>query len=295
MSSKLLPLLTWRSAICDSGLPSTTRHVALTLSLYMSERGDSAHPGTDRMVHDTGLSERAVRAHLSALVEAGWLVVTQRGGLKGARKLANEYRASIPDTPASGAGVSDGVPLSPTPTTGAGGAGVTPAGGAGVPLQEDHLTPAPGAPHLSRISPENYPPNPPTRPAPARVSVVAEAARLASESICAEHRPDRPAAYAVSVSKRLRREHHDLAMALAADGVDPAEIAARIVEADRAADMPDPHPAQAQPSPLDDQAAAALKRMAANAARLADEPAPDQAGALAALRRVRSQLPAEVA
>lgn len=71
---RLSALFTWRSAICDSELPSTSRHVALTLSLHMSERGDSCFPSVRRLADETGLSRRTVQRHLKELVEAGWLV-----------------------------------------------------------------------------------------------------------------------------------------------------------------------------------------------------------------------------
>lgn len=93
--NRLLPLFSWRSAICQSDLPSTTRHVALTLSLYMSERGDSAYPGAERLASDTGLTVRCVRQHLKTLEDRGWLVCRVRGG--GAGK-ATEYAATIPET-----------------------------------------------------------------------------------------------------------------------------------------------------------------------------------------------------
>lgn len=94
--TKLHPLLSWRSAICDSSLEATTRHVALTLSLYMNERGASAHPGAQRLAHDSALSERSVRDHLAKLVEAGWLRLEHRGGRVGERRHANAYAAVIP-------------------------------------------------------------------------------------------------------------------------------------------------------------------------------------------------------
>lgn len=95
--TKIQPLLTWRSAICDSNLPSTTRHIALTLSLWMNERAASAFPGAGTLAQATGLSERAVREHLRALVTAGWLELVERGGVRGERKHANHYRASTPN------------------------------------------------------------------------------------------------------------------------------------------------------------------------------------------------------
>lgn len=90
------PLFTWRSAVCESNLGPTTRHVALTLALYMSERGDSAHPGPARLAHDTGLHVSTVKEHLSILTTVGWLAVVEKGGLKGEKRRANEYAARIP-------------------------------------------------------------------------------------------------------------------------------------------------------------------------------------------------------
>ena len=96
--STLSPLFTWRGAIGDSGLPPTVRHVLLAVSLYMSERGDSAFPGNARLVHDTGLGDRAVRRALKAAVEADWLVVKVKGcSNKGGRRIASVYAANVPD------------------------------------------------------------------------------------------------------------------------------------------------------------------------------------------------------
>lgn len=110
---------TWRAALTDSDLPATTRHVALTLSIYMSEKGDSAFPGARRLANDTGLTERAVRKHLGLLVATGWLEVVQRGGLRGEQRRANAYRAVVPnactrDTHVPGTPVTLG-PLTPAP------------------------------------------------------------------------------------------------------------------------------------------------------------------------------------
>lgn len=95
----LAPLFTWRSAICESDLAPTTRHVALTLSLYMNERGGSAHPGAPRLADDTGLHVSTIRAELGKLLDGGWLALVQRGGLKGERRVANAYEARFPPQP----------------------------------------------------------------------------------------------------------------------------------------------------------------------------------------------------
>lgn len=95
MPVSLAPLYTWRTALCTSGLEPTSRHVGLTLSLYMNERGGSAFPGAVRLAADTGLTERTVRDHLAKLVGVGWLEILTRGG---GRKNANEYAARFPET-----------------------------------------------------------------------------------------------------------------------------------------------------------------------------------------------------
>jgi len=121
--TKIQPLLTWRGAVCESDLRPATRHVALTLSLYMSERGDSAYPGARRLAHDTGLTERSVRDHLAGLVKGGWLQLVEKGGNKGDKRHANVYAARVPDPP---------LPLDP---------GSTFTREARSPVKEDALTP----------------------------------------------------------------------------------------------------------------------------------------------------------
>lgn len=122
MPDTIKPLFSWRGALLDSNLAPTARLVALALATYMSDRGDSAWPGAQRLAHDTGLSERAVRLHLGVLVQTGWLELVRRGGVIRGKHLGNEYRASIP--PAM-------LPLHD----------VHPAPAA--PMQEMHPTPAP--------------------------------------------------------------------------------------------------------------------------------------------------------
>lgn len=88
-------LFTWRSAVAsgDSGLTATQRHVALTLSLHMSEKGDSCFPSMGRLVEETGLGLSTIRDALRRLAESGWLEreVSHRRGR------TNRYRARVPD------------------------------------------------------------------------------------------------------------------------------------------------------------------------------------------------------
>lgn len=96
--AKLVPIpITWRSALCESELPPTTRHVAHVVGCYMGDRGESAHPGPTRIAHDTGYHVSTVKAALAELERTGWLVCVQRGGIKGQRKCANVYEARIPE------------------------------------------------------------------------------------------------------------------------------------------------------------------------------------------------------
>lgn len=93
----IAPLFTWRSAIAESALPPTCRHVLLALSLYMNEKGGSAYPGSARLAHDTGLHARTVKEQMSHAEKNGWIRVAQRGGTtKGGKRLASEYVAHIP-------------------------------------------------------------------------------------------------------------------------------------------------------------------------------------------------------
>lgn len=96
VEGRLSPLFTWRSAICDSDLPPTVRHVALTLSLHMSERGDSCFPSRQVLALETGLSERAVQRAIKALEEGGWLRV-ERPAERGGRGHPNRYAARVPE------------------------------------------------------------------------------------------------------------------------------------------------------------------------------------------------------
>jgi len=111
VSGRLRPLFGWRSALCDSDLPPTTRHVALTLSLHMNERGGSAFPAIATLARETGLSESTVREHLHQLRDTGWLSAGERGrpGLyhgtadhsaeaKGGRHRTIFYTAAVPPT-----------------------------------------------------------------------------------------------------------------------------------------------------------------------------------------------------
>jgi len=87
---------TWRHAIIKSGLPATTRHVLLTVSMHMNELGEGCYPTVEMLVEETGLSKRAVLTHLQAAIDAGWLVRMELG-LRGRKWRRCEYKTRWPE------------------------------------------------------------------------------------------------------------------------------------------------------------------------------------------------------
>lgn len=106
----------WRQAIQQSRLGSTTKLVLLNLSIYMNDLGEGCFPSVRRQVADTGLSERAVYAALALAEKAGFL---RRSKLRRNGVEQNEYVACYPadDHPAYGAGVQE---VQPPPAPDAG-------------------------------------------------------------------------------------------------------------------------------------------------------------------------------
>ena len=94
---KLAPLFTWRSVIASTDGPSspTTRLVLLTLSLHMSERGESCFPSTDTLAEETGLTKRSVITHLLTAQDDGWIIRKVKG-TNGQGWKRHEYLATIP-------------------------------------------------------------------------------------------------------------------------------------------------------------------------------------------------------
>lgn len=86
---------TWRHAIAKSDLPPTTKHVLLTLSIFMSEAGQSCFPSIDDLVEATSLSKRAVMEHLQRACAAGWLKRSLHG-FRGQRWRRLEYEPLWP-------------------------------------------------------------------------------------------------------------------------------------------------------------------------------------------------------
>jgi hypothetical protein len=124
-----------------------TKYAGMIFSLYVTESSYAMHPGARKLAEHSGLSERFVRSALKALVETGWLELREQGGMKGRRRVANEYVLTVP-------GPLHGVQGSPVenvsvPLHQVHGLEGTPAPGAGPATRENVTTPAPGSPRIS--------------------------------------------------------------------------------------------------------------------------------------------------
>lgn len=224
--STLARLFTWRSAISDSDLHSTVKHVALALSLYMNERGGSAWPGAERLARDTSLHVRTVRRALTFLTENGWLQVVGRGGRRGGRKIANEYVAAIPTKVGTAPTFPDDKGGQPEPET----------------VAEDPVKGGGAPPHYSKNSSRSHhrgeqvsDPNP-SGASDEEVSAATTGQRLretfdliTSQRVQAcKTVPLNPAAYRETVKQQVRKDYAEQAKALAGEHPDwlPSEIAA---------------------------------------------------------------------
>lgn len=87
---------TWRHAVINSDLESTTRHVLLTLSCHINDAGESAYPSTKTLARECAVSEPTICKHLRIAKCAGWLIV-RKHGFGGQAWARSEYYPRIPD------------------------------------------------------------------------------------------------------------------------------------------------------------------------------------------------------
>lgn len=107
----------WEQGLRASPLRSTAKLVGFVLATYADSDGSSARPGVQQLAVSTSLSDRAVRAGLQELRDAGLIERTVRGSNLGRRAVADVYRLTLPDagSPAPTAAVPE---RSPAPTAG---------------------------------------------------------------------------------------------------------------------------------------------------------------------------------
>ena len=87
----------WERAVKASDLPPTRKLVLAMLATHANKAG-LAYPSQATLASECGLSERAVRGHLTAAREAGWLDRTRKGGrVSDERVVSSEYLLTIPN------------------------------------------------------------------------------------------------------------------------------------------------------------------------------------------------------
>ena len=87
---------TWRRAMRQSTLTSTTKLVLYTLADYANAADDNCWPSIERLADDATLSERAVSKHLAIAEEAGW-VTRWKSRQKDRRWAHGHYRLTLPE------------------------------------------------------------------------------------------------------------------------------------------------------------------------------------------------------
>ena len=87
----------WERRFRAAPVPIVTKGVPFIVATYANGTGTSARPSVELVMENSGLGERAVREHLSALRASGWLMLTAPGvGGRGQRPRAATYRLSFP-------------------------------------------------------------------------------------------------------------------------------------------------------------------------------------------------------
>jgi hypothetical protein len=91
------PFFTWRRAMTDSDLPSTTKLVLFVVAEYANAMDDICWPALETIAEKATLSVRAVSKHLTIAEQHGWL--TRWRSRRPDRRWAHaHYRLSIPDS-----------------------------------------------------------------------------------------------------------------------------------------------------------------------------------------------------
>jgi hypothetical protein len=89
------PFFTWRRAMTESDLPSTTKLVLFVIAEYANAMDDICWPSIGTIAGKASLSERCVSNHLVVAESNGWL--TRWRSRRPARRWAHaHYRLSVP-------------------------------------------------------------------------------------------------------------------------------------------------------------------------------------------------------
>jgi len=88
----------WQKMIASVNGPDspTTRHVLLTLSLFMDNDGGSCFPSNRTLATAAKLHRKSVASHLESASKAGWIQISGRAG-DGRGWKRHSYKATFPD------------------------------------------------------------------------------------------------------------------------------------------------------------------------------------------------------
>ncbi|WP_198020300.1 helix-turn-helix domain-containing protein [Nocardioides sp. J54] len=88
--------LDWMKDLRGADLTPAEFKVLVILATYTDKNMLNAHPGTKRLVEDTGLARSTVIAALGVLQERGWIRMTEQGGNQFGKGIANVYSIHTP-------------------------------------------------------------------------------------------------------------------------------------------------------------------------------------------------------
>lgn len=86
----------WERLVRRLILPPTVKLVALVLATYADPNGTRVRPGQDVVAAVTGCTERTVQRQFRLLTEMNLIELVRRGGGRGGKGKASEYRLTIP-------------------------------------------------------------------------------------------------------------------------------------------------------------------------------------------------------
>jgi len=88
----------WEKAVrCSPEVVGTRMLVLLTVATYMDNETGKARPSQATLAADVGITDRAVRGHLTSAVMDGWLLLLARGHRLGdGTSVSSIYKAAIP-------------------------------------------------------------------------------------------------------------------------------------------------------------------------------------------------------
>ena len=86
----------WSKAFGRSDVPSEARAVAYVIHDHSGRDGRNSHPGMDKLMVDTGLSESTVGRHLKIITGSGWVHQVSSGSNSGRLALASVYDLTYP-------------------------------------------------------------------------------------------------------------------------------------------------------------------------------------------------------